>query len=61
MPVRPTVPMTEQNHKRYGVSTTPTLVILDRQGIVRLYHPGMMTAAELDAVIKPFLAARATD
>jgi len=55
------VPVTEQNHKQYGVSTTPTLVILDRQGIVRLYHPGMMSAAELDAVIKPLLAARAAD
>ena len=53
------VPVTEQNHKRYGVSTTPTLVVLDRQGIVRLYHPGMMSAAELDAVIKPLLAVRA--
>ena len=55
------VPVTEQNHKRYGVSTTPTLVILDRQGIVRLYHPGIMTAAELDAVIKPLLAAGAAN
>lgn len=55
------VPVTEQNHKRFGVSTTPTLVILDRQGIVRLYHPGIMTAAELDAVIKPLLAAGAAN
>ena len=55
------VPVTEQNHKLYGVSTTPTLVVLDRQGIVRLYHPGTMTAGELDAVIKPLLAARAAD
>jgi len=52
------VPVSEANHKLYGVSTTPTLVVLDRQGIVRRYHPGMMTAAELEAVITPLLAAQ---
>jgi thiol-disulfide isomerase/thioredoxin len=55
------VPVSEANHKQYGVSTTPTLVVLDRQGIVRLYHPGTMTAGELEAVIKPLLAARRAD
>ena len=52
------VPVSDANHKLYGVSTTPTLVVLDRQGIVRLYHPGTMTAGELEAVIKPLLDAR---
>jgi hypothetical protein len=52
------VPVSEANHKLYGVSTTPTLVVLDRQGIVRLYHPGTMTAGELEAAITPLLAAR---
>lgn len=37
----------EQNFLNYGVSTTPTLVLVDRQGIVRLYHPGRMTYEEL--------------
>lgn len=55
------VPVSEANHQRYGVSTTPTLVVLDRQGIVRLYHPGTMTARELEAVILPLLAGRAAD
>ncbi len=55
------VPVSEQNHKQYGVSTTPTLVIVNRQGLVSLYHPGMMTEAELDAVIKPLLASGAAD
>jgi thiol-disulfide isomerase/thioredoxin len=55
------VPVSEANHKLYGVSTTPTLVVLDRQGIVRLYHPGTMTAAQLEAVIEPLLASRRTD
>jgi thiol-disulfide isomerase/thioredoxin len=49
------VPVSEANHKRYGVSSTPTLVILDKNGIVRTYHPGKMTAAELRAAIDPLL------
>lgn len=55
------VPVSEANHKLYGVSTTPTLVVLDRQGIVRLYHPGRMTPGELEAVIAPLLASRKTN
>jgi thiol-disulfide isomerase/thioredoxin len=49
------VPVGESNHLRYGVSTTPTLVLVDRQGIVRLYRPGNMTAADLDAAIRKLL------
>ncbi len=45
------VPVSEANHKLYGVSTTPTLVLVDRRGLVRLYHPGQMTEDELDAAI----------
>jgi thiol-disulfide isomerase/thioredoxin len=41
------VPVSEENFKNYGCSTTPTLVLLDRQGIVRLYHPGEMSYEEL--------------
>jgi thiol-disulfide isomerase/thioredoxin len=52
------VPVSETNHTRYGVSTTPTLVLVDRQGIVRLYHPGNMTEKELSAAIEPLLASR---
>ena len=37
------VPLGAENFQRYGCSTTPTLVLLDRAGIVRLYHPGAMT------------------
>lgn len=55
------VPVSEANHKQYGVSTTPTLVVLDRQGIVRLYHPGTMTAGELEAAIMPLLTSRKTN
>ncbi|MEX2264292.1 MAG: TlpA disulfide reductase family protein [Bryobacteraceae bacterium] len=35
-------PVSEENFKNFGVSTTPTLVLIDRKGIVRLYHPGKM-------------------
>jgi thiol-disulfide isomerase/thioredoxin len=55
------VPVSEANHKRYGVSTTPTLVVLDRQGIVRRYNPGTMTADELEALVTPLLAVRKTN
>jgi thiol-disulfide isomerase/thioredoxin len=49
------VPLSETNHKLYGVSSTPTLVIADRRGIVRLYHPGRMTEDELEAQIRSLL------
>ncbi len=44
-------PVSEENFKNYGASTTPTLVILDRRGIVRVYHPGVMTLDELRAAL----------
>lgn len=50
------IPMSEANHQRYGVSTTPTVVIMDRQGIVRTYHPGNMSRTELEGVVGPLLA-----
>jgi len=42
-------PLSEENFKNYGVSSTPTLVMVDRKGIVRVYHPGMMSYPELVA------------
>ncbi len=44
------VPLSEENFKMYGASTTPTIVLIDRQGIVRLYHPGVMNPQELAAL-----------
>ncbi len=41
------VPVSEENFQRFGASTTPTLVLVDRQGIVRLYHTGAIAYAEL--------------
>jgi thiol-disulfide isomerase/thioredoxin len=44
-------PVSQANFRNYGASTTPTLVLIDRQGIVRLYHPGAMTLDELRAAL----------
>lgn len=49
------VPVSEANHKLYGVSSTPTVVVVDRQGIVKLYHPGRMTKEELEQQLRPLL------
>jgi thiol-disulfide isomerase/thioredoxin len=49
------VPMSEANHLRYGVSTTPTLVLVDRAGIIRLYNPGRLTMAQLEPRIAALL------
>ncbi|WP_031495995.1 TlpA family protein disulfide reductase [Bryobacter aggregatus] len=45
-------PLSEENFRVYGASTTPTLVLIDRAGIVRLYHPGSMSKEELSAQIE---------
>jgi thiol-disulfide isomerase/thioredoxin len=37
----------EENFNRYGASTTPTFVLIDRNGIVKMYHPGGITYDEL--------------
>ena len=45
------MPINEENFRAYGASSTPTLVLLDRVGVVRLYHPGQMSYEELKPVI----------
>lgn len=52
------VPLDTLNFRRFGASTTPTIVVVDRYGIVRLYHPGVMDEASLRAVIEPLLSER---
>lgn len=49
------VPLSEANFKNYGASTTPTLVLIDRQGIVRLYHPGVMPYSQLSAKLSEII------
>lgn len=51
------VPLDTGNFERFGVSTTPTIVLVDRHGIVRLYNPGAMDEKSLRAAIEPLLAA----
>jgi thiol-disulfide isomerase/thioredoxin len=46
------VPVSEENFKAWGASTTPTLALIDRKGVVRMYHPGAMPYAELAAKVK---------
>jgi thiol-disulfide isomerase/thioredoxin len=49
------VPVSEANYKQYGVASIPMHVLIDRKGIIRLYHPGRITAEELDAAIRSLL------
>ena len=46
------VPLSKQNFKTYGASTTPTLVLVNRAGRVAMYHPGAMSYEELRAAIE---------
>jgi thiol-disulfide isomerase/thioredoxin len=46
------VPLSKQNFKTYGASTTPTLVVVNRAGQVAMYHPGAITYEELRAAIE---------
>ena len=41
------VPVSQTNFLEFGVSTTPTLVVIDREGIVQLYNPGDLPYEEL--------------
>ena len=49
------VPISHKNFVAFGVSTTPTLVLVDREGVVRLYNPGSMDEAALSAKIQELL------
>ena len=49
------VPVSEANHVRYGVSSTPTLVLVDRDGVVRLYNPGRLTMEQLEPKVTALL------
>ncbi len=51
------VPVSQQNFLDFGVSTTPTLVMIDRGGIVRLYNPGDLPYDELSAHVERLLDA----
>jgi len=46
------VPVSKQNFNVYGASTTPTLVLVDRNGKIAFYHPGALSYEELRAAIE---------
>lgn len=50
------VAIDNETFMQYGSSTTPTLVLVDPNGVVRLYHPGKMTHEELAARLRTLLA-----
>ncbi len=41
------IPLSNTPFESYGCSSTPTLALVDKAGIVRWYHPGPATEAEL--------------
>jgi thiol-disulfide isomerase/thioredoxin len=49
------VPLGAANFLTYGASTTPTLILIDRAGVVRFYHPGAASEPELSARIQAIL------
>jgi len=56
MPRWATYRTTEQfQFPEYGASTTPTLVLLDAAGVVRLYHPGNLSFPDLAAAYNRLL------
>jgi thiol-disulfide isomerase/thioredoxin len=50
------VPIDTDTMVRYGVSATPTFVLVDRHGIVRLYAPTRLTEGELSRRIEELLS-----
>jgi thiol-disulfide isomerase/thioredoxin len=50
-------PIDNETFNVYGVSTTPTLVLVDRAGVVRMYHPGKMTYEELEPKVADIVSA----
>jgi thiol-disulfide isomerase/thioredoxin len=43
--------VSERNFLTYGVSTTPTIALVDGNGVVRMYHPGGMKYEELRSAV----------
>ncbi len=53
---REPVPVTDANHKAFGIAAVPMHILIDREGIVRLYRPGRMSQEELESAIVQLLA-----
>ena len=54
------VPVGDEDALDYGMDATPTIVLIDRDGIVRMFHPGQMTRAELEPKIRELLTIRSS-
>ncbi len=52
------VPFSAVNFDCFGASTTPTVVIADRQGIKAFYHPGTLNEEQLRAAIERYFPSR---
>ena len=48
-------PISTNNFAEFGISTTPTIVLVDRKGVVRLYHPGQLSYEDLASRIEGLL------
>lgn len=53
-------PVSDAVYTRYGVSTTPTYVMIDRDGKVSSYLPGQPTVEQLEPLIQKIVAPAAT-
>ena len=51
------IPVSEATHMRWGVSTTPTLVLVDRRGVIRMYNPGRLAMEQLEPRIRALINA----
>jgi len=52
------VPVSDEDAVDYGMDATPTLVLIDRTGVVRMFHPGPIPREELEAQIKAVVGRR---
>lgn len=50
------VPVSDEDAVEYGMDATPTIVLVDRAGKVRMFHPGNMTRAELEPAVQAIVA-----
>jgi len=53
-------PVSDEVYTRYGVSTTPTYVLIDRDGKVSTYLPGQPTVEQLEPLIRKITAEAAS-
>jgi thiol-disulfide isomerase/thioredoxin len=53
-------PVSDDVYQRYGVSTTPTYVMIDRDGKVSTYLPGQPTSEQLEPLIQKIIAPAGT-